>query len=80
MSDHDVIIVGGGVAGLSCAHRLTRRGLDVVVLEASGVVGGNVRTTQEGPFLTEHGPHTFLASADAIFEVVEEAGLSEAPS
>ncbi len=31
MQFHDVIIVGGGPAGSSCAWRLRRAGLDVVV-------------------------------------------------
>jgi gamma-glutamylputrescine oxidase len=41
-SDHeaDVCIVGGGVAGLSCALRLARRGIDAIVLEAGSVAGG----------------------------------------
>jgi gamma-glutamylputrescine oxidase len=41
-SDHeaDVCIVGGGVAGLSCALRLARRGIDAIVLEAGTVAGG----------------------------------------
>lgn len=36
----DVCIVGGGVAGLSCAFRLARRGIDALVLEAGTVAGG----------------------------------------
>ncbi|MBC8646770.1 MAG: FAD-dependent oxidoreductase, partial [Thermoanaerobaculia bacterium] len=29
-----IAVVGGGLAGLSCAHALARRGADVVLLEA----------------------------------------------
>jgi gamma-glutamylputrescine oxidase len=36
----DVVVVGGGLAGLSCALELTQRGLKVVVLEAQRVAGG----------------------------------------
>jgi glycine/D-amino acid oxidase-like deaminating enzyme len=36
----DVCIVGGGVAGLSCALRLARRGIHALVLEAGTVAGG----------------------------------------
>src|ERR1700730_1396186 len=39
-----VIIIGAGIAGLSCAYELMRRGHDATVLEASGRTGGHVRT------------------------------------
>lgn len=41
---HDVIIIGAGFTGLSAALELTRRGKDVVVLEARGRVGGRVES------------------------------------
>src|SRR5712664_280947 len=39
-----VIVIGAGIAGLSCAYELVKRGHDVTVLEASGRTGGHVRT------------------------------------
>lgn len=39
-----VLIVGAGVAGLTCGRTLHRAGLDVTVLEASDGVGGRIRT------------------------------------
>src|SRR5690349_9916842 len=39
-----VIVIGAGIAGLSCAYELKRRGHDVMVLEATGRPGGHVRT------------------------------------
>ena len=44
-----VAIVGAGIAGLSCAYELVRRGHDPVVLEAGGRPGGHVRTFHD-PF------------------------------
>ena len=44
-----VIVIGAGIAGLSCAYELVRRGHDVTVLEASGRTGGHVRTFHD-PF------------------------------
>jgi phytoene dehydrogenase-like protein len=43
---HDVIVVGGGHHGLTAAAYLTKAGLDVVVLEAKGYVGGGVITRE----------------------------------
>jgi monoamine oxidase len=39
---HDVIVIGAGLAGLRCATDLVATGLDVVVLEARDRVGGRV--------------------------------------
>jgi monoamine oxidase len=44
-----VIVTGGGIAGLSCAYELMKRGHDVTLLEASGRTGGHVRTIRD-PF------------------------------
>lgn len=43
-----VIIGGGGIAGLTCAYELMRRGHQVTVLEASERSGGHVKTFREG--------------------------------
>ncbi len=48
--EHDIIIVGAGVAGLVAAHALTKEGVDVVVVEARDRVGGRVWTDRSlGP-------------------------------
>ncbi|MCU1294022.1 MAG: protoporphyrinogen oxidase [Bryobacterales bacterium] len=46
-SKKKVVIGGGGIAGLCCAYELTRRGHEVTVLEASGRVGGHVKTVRD---------------------------------
>ncbi|WP_394275754.1 FAD-dependent oxidoreductase [Luteococcus sp.] len=55
MSNHDVIVVGAGVTGLSCAARLHQQGLDVLVLEAGDRVGGRVTTDEVDGFLVDRG-------------------------
>lgn len=72
----DVIVVGGGIAGLSCAWRLSAAGKEVLVLEKRPVAGGNVFTEQVDGFRAERGPHTFMASADDIFSLAGEVGLA----
>ena len=39
-----VIVLGGGVAGMSAAHELVERGFDVVVLESGDIAGGKARS------------------------------------
>jgi monoamine oxidase len=43
-----VVVAGGGIAGMSCAYELHKRGHDVTVLEASDRVGGHVKTFRDG--------------------------------
>ena len=43
-----VIVAGAGIGGLCCAYELTRRGHEVVVLDAAGRHGGHVLTVRDG--------------------------------
>ena len=52
---HDVVIVGAGVAGLACARRLTASGRSPLVLERANAIGGRVRTDHVDGFLLDHG-------------------------
>ena len=54
-SAHDVVVVGAGVAGLSCARELARLGLDVVLLEAAERVGGRVTSDDVDGFVVDRG-------------------------
>ena len=72
----EVIIVGGGIAGLSCAWRLFSGGIEIDLIEAESQAGGNVRTEVVEGFRLERGPHTFMPSADDIFALASEVGLA----
>jgi phytoene dehydrogenase-like protein len=47
--ERDVVIIGGGHNGLACAAYLAKAGLDVLVLEKRGVVGGAAATEEPWP-------------------------------
>ncbi len=50
-----IVIVGAGVAGLTCARMLDKRGKQVLVLEASDGVGGRVRSDRVDGYIMERG-------------------------
>lgn len=73
----DVIIVGGGVSGLVAAWMLRKEGMKVQVIEAGETAGGNLRTETESGYTYEQGPHSFMPSSDAVWEMVEKLDLVE---
>lgn len=62
MSDTEVIVVGAGLAGLSCAIHLQRAGRTVKVLEASNGVGGRVRSDILERFTLDRGFQVLLTA------------------
>lgn len=58
----DVVIIGAGLAGLTCARKLQESGRSVCVLEASDSVGGRVHTARQDGFLLDRGFQVFLTS------------------
>ena len=74
---HDVVVIGGGIAGLTTAFDLVRRGLDAVVLEAGSTPGGNIGTLEVDGYRLETGPHSFMGSAENVWRLVEALGVED---
>lgn len=70
-----VAVVGGGIAGLTVAYRLQRRGLDPVVLEAGGRPGGKLRAIEVGGLRVEAGADAFVARKPWAVELCRELGV-----
>lgn len=50
----DVLIVGGGMAGLFCAHKLAQKGIDYTLIEADRICSGVTRNTT-AKLTSQHG-------------------------
>ncbi len=79
-SNLPVVVVGAGMAGLTCAAALHAAGRDVVVLEAADGVGGRVRTDRhpEG-FLLDRGFQVLLSAYPAARRWIDLDALAPCP-
>jgi protoporphyrinogen/coproporphyrinogen III oxidase len=78
-----IVIVGGGIAGLSAAYYATKRlsSAQVTLVESSDRWGGKIATDrvpfESGQFIIEGGPDTFLATKPYATALCKELGLSD---
>jgi phytoene dehydrogenase-like protein len=70
-----VVVIGAGLAGLSCAVRLASRGVRTIVLESTDRVGGRVRTDVVDGFTLDHGFQVLLTAYPACRELLDYAKL-----
>lgn len=78
MNSHfQTIILGGGLSGLTAAHklRLNRPKHKLLVLEKSNCTGGVIKTHEELGFISEIGPHGFLDNCQESKQILAETGL-----
>ncbi|HZO29272.1 MAG TPA: FAD-dependent oxidoreductase [Chloroflexota bacterium] len=71
----DVVVIGGGLAGLTAAAFLARAGRSVTVLERSSHLGGRATTQAEDGFSFNLGPHA-LYRVGAAARILGELGVS----
>jgi len=70
----DVVIVGGGIGGLTAAYELSRAGFSIILLESSDRLGGQIKSDFANEFLLESGPNSTL-STEALQTLIQELGL-----
>ncbi|MBM4423222.1 MAG: protoporphyrinogen oxidase [Chloroflexi bacterium] len=74
---NSIAIIGGGIAGLAAAHRLTRLVPDasITLIEAEDRLGGKIVTDRAAGFVIEGGPDTFLSLKPRGLGLCRELGL-----
>lgn len=74
----DVIVIGGGLAGLTTTYRLLHAGKKVICLEAADYPGGCVRTDRVEGYLCEHGAQNFLEGINGpVYRLAHDLGLAD---
>ncbi len=77
MNSFRVTVIGAGVSGLACAHRLTELAkeknisLELNVLESGKKAGGTLSTIEKDGFLLEEGPDCFITEKPAGVDLVK---------
>lgn len=74
-----IVIIGGGITGLSAAHRLRERAdfaqFQLTLLEAGPRPGGVIQTEDRDGFLLERGPDSFISEKPAALNLIKRIGL-----
>jgi monoamine oxidase len=77
-----VIVIGGGIAGLTTAYRLQQEGMNTHLYEARGRVGGRILTAKINGHIAELGAQSITDGGEAIHlnRLIDEFGLQRASS
>lgn len=73
----EVVVIGGGIAGLTAALDLARAGLRPVVLEASASFGGVVSSHEVGGLTVDAGAESFATARPTVGALLGELGLMD---
>jgi oxygen-dependent protoporphyrinogen oxidase len=71
----NVVIIGGGISGLSAAYDLARAGIQHTLFEKSPRMGGVIETRAQNDCVLECGPDSFLAAKPEALALIKELGL-----
>ena len=80
MQDVDCLVVGGGVAGLTAAFELRKRGVDVIVLEARDRVGGRTWSAVLEGAEVDWGGEWIGNGQPRVYALIKELGLETFPT
>lgn len=75
--DHEVLVLGAGISGLTVAHALHVQGFDVCVCDRRPVAGGKIQTLRQNGFLVENGPTSMISPAVEADRLIADLGLAD---
>ncbi len=70
-----IVVLGGGLAGLTAATLVARAGMSVTVVERSTEAGGRARTSIVDGFYVNQGPHAIYTAGPGV-KILKELGIS----
>jgi protoporphyrinogen oxidase len=76
VTEDNILILGGGFAGLAAAYRLAKRGVRSTILEAQAELGGLAGCTRIDGVLIENLYHHIKPEDGHLIELINEMGLS----
>jgi protoporphyrinogen/coproporphyrinogen III oxidase len=74
---YDLIVVGGGISGLTAAYRGVSRGWSTLLLEASQRVGGAIETSRGEGLVQELGAESMVTAKPQGKQLCQELGLGD---
>jgi protoporphyrinogen/coproporphyrinogen III oxidase len=77
LDSREVVVIGGGIAGLAATYELRRRGVNVLLVDSSERLGGVVRTDRFDGWVIDGGPDALLTQKRAAVALCGELGLTD---
>lgn len=74
----DVLVIGGGVAGLAAAQKLTQAKMKVILIEARDRLGGRIFTDRSAGFPVELGAEFVHGRSPVVLEPLDQARIPRA--
>lgn len=80
---HKVVIIGGGITGLTSAFYLQNEikqnnlPIEFKLVEASRRLGGKIKTVRKDGFVIETGPDSLLTKNESFTKLVEKLGIQQ---
>jgi protoporphyrinogen oxidase len=72
LHNRNVIVLGGGLAGLSYAYgQISKGNNSIVVLEKDNIIGGLIKSFNYNGFLFDFGPHIFRSKDENVLNFVK---------